>query len=97
MHHQMITQQSLHVAELQLVRDEKKYAYRTAGTNIEAFTLHPGSIATNLGRHMGWMQTFGWLAKPFLKTPEQVQHLSVTLLANACCAMLCYLRDLHAL
>lgn len=46
---------------------------RTEGTNIEAFSLHPGSIATNLSRHMGVVGSvikFGlsW----FSKTTEQV-------------------------
>lgn len=46
---------------------------RTEGTNIEAFSLHPGSIATNLSRHMGVVgsvMNFGlsW----FSKTTEQV-------------------------
>lgn len=45
---------------------------RTQGTGIEVFSLHPGSIMTNLGRHFGRIQSLGFLLKPFLKTPEQV-------------------------
>ena len=47
-------------------------ACRTQGTNIEAFSLHPGSITTNLGRHLGVIVNLAFLIKPFLKNVEQV-------------------------
>ena len=46
---------------------------RTDGTNIKAFSLHPGSIATNLSRHMGMMGSVMNLGLSwFSKTIEQV-------------------------
>lgn len=46
---------------------------RTEGTNIEAFSLHPGSIATNLSRHMGiFGSAMNLVLSWFSKSTEQV-------------------------
>ena len=47
---------------------------RTDGTNIEAFSLHPGSIATNLSRHMGIFGSvmnlgLSWFSKTMQQVP----------------------------
>jgi len=47
---------------------------RTKQTSMEVFSLHPGSIVTNLGRHLGMLQNLGFLLKPFLKNAQQVWH-----------------------
>ena len=53
----------------------KELARRGEGTGVHAYALHPGVVATELGRHMG--DTFGCLGscmmscvRPVLKTPE---------------------------
>ena len=53
---------------------------RTSGTNIEAFSLHPGSIATGLTRHMGILGTvanygLSWVSKNL----EQVSCVSASI------------------
>ena len=49
------------------------------GSNIEAFSLHPGVIQTPLGRHVGTAQgtwggwLFGWLGAYWIKSAEQAR------------------------
>ena len=46
---------------------------RVSGTEVTAYSLHPGVVHTELGRHMGFMD--GWamrfLMAIFWKHPEQ--------------------------
>jgi len=53
----------------------KELARRGEGSGVTAYALHPGVVATELGRHMG--DTYGCIAtcimgfiRPLLKTPE---------------------------
>jgi len=60
----------------------RELARRLKGTGITAYSLHPGVIATELGRHVG--DTMGMvtsiifkLAMPFVKTPESGAQTSI--------------------
>ncbi|KAL3151249.1 hypothetical protein ABBQ38_013088 [Trebouxia sp. C0009 RCD-2024] len=56
----------------------KELARRTEGTNIEAFSLHPGTIATNLSRHVGLVGSVANLGLSwFSKSTEQGAATSV--------------------
>lgn len=56
----------------------KELARRTQGTNIQAFSLHPGVILTGLSRHLALLRLFITVGLYFKrKTPEQGAATSV--------------------
>jgi len=60
----------------------QELAKRLKGTGISAYSLHPGVIATELGRHMKdtmgvAFATFFKLLQPFIKTPESGAQTSI--------------------
>jgi len=63
---------------------------RLAGSNVEAFSLHPGVIQTPLGRHVGtqagtwtgWL--FGWLGAYWIKSTQQARRPAAVHAAQRC-------------
>jgi hypothetical protein len=57
-------------------RDFPKFSFAT-GTGVTIYSLHPGVVASELGRHLdtalfgGGTWLFDNVAKIFIKTPEQ--------------------------
>lgn len=65
--------------------------YRTRGTNIEAFAVHPGMINTNLTRHSPLMKAAVWLGYFIMQSAEQARAAHAVLShAMLCYAALCY-------
>jgi len=62
------------------VQEQPPKSRRLAGSNVEAFSLHPGVIQTPLGRHVGtqagtwtgWL--FGWLGAYWIKSTQQARR-----------------------
>ena len=52
---------------------------RLAGTGIAVSTVHPGFVATSLGRDNRLADTFIKLIQPFIRTPEKGARTSVAL------------------
>ena len=52
----------------------RELAHRLEGSGVNVYSLHPGVIATELGRHikdyLGIFSVALYLMRPFLKTPE---------------------------
>jgi len=60
----------------------KELARRGEGSGVNSYALHPGVIATELGRHFGdtygcFAQCLGNCIKPLLKTPESGAQTSI--------------------
>jgi len=62
-------------------------AQRLAGTRVTSNALHPGAVATGLGKQDGALANLiPWLMKPFFRTPEQGARTSIYLAANPAAA-----------
>lgn len=58
-------------AKLALLLFTYELADRLKGTGVTVNALHPGVVATNFGKNLGWLQ-FGWkIMSPFISTTEQ--------------------------
>jgi NAD(P)-dependent dehydrogenase (short-subunit alcohol dehydrogenase family) len=58
----------------------RELAGKLSGTRVTANCLHPGAVATSLGKNNGWfVGVLTGLLRPFFKTPEQGAQTSVYL------------------
>jgi NAD(P)-dependent dehydrogenase (short-subunit alcohol dehydrogenase family) len=58
-------------------------ARRTEGTRVTANSLHPGAVATSLGKNNGaWARAIVALLRPFFRTPEDGAATSVHLASS---------------
>jgi NAD(P)-dependent dehydrogenase (short-subunit alcohol dehydrogenase family) len=58
-------------------------ARRIAGSGVSANSLHPGAVATGLGRNNGaWARAIIGLLRPFFRTPDDGAATSVHLAAS---------------
>ncbi|KAG5886495.1 hypothetical protein JTB14_014678 [Gonioctena quinquepunctata] len=67
----------------------KELAKKLRENNIDGVTvysLHPGVIKTDLGRHMKWRWLWGSVAKILLKTPEQGAQTQIHCAVDEKCA-----------
>ncbi|XP_788671.3 retinol dehydrogenase 13 [Strongylocentrotus purpuratus] len=59
----------------------RELARRLKGTGVTSYSLHPGVINTDLGRHFGtyasWAKPLLFFTSPFLKTSEQGAQTSI--------------------
>lgn len=56
----------------------RELATRLAGSGVTVNALHPGAVATGLGRQNGWFgKTLATLMKPFLKSPQKGARTSL--------------------
>lgn len=58
----------------------RELAGKLSGTQVTANCLHPGAVATSLGKNNGWfVGVLAGFLRPFFKTPEQGAQTSVYL------------------
>jgi len=61
----------------------RELARRLAGTGVTVNCLHPGAVATGLGKNNGWLaRGITGLLKPFFRTPEQGARTTVFLASS---------------
>lgn len=57
----------------------RELAKRLRGTNVTVNSLHPGAVATELGRHMGFLQYLALPIRIFVKTPKSGAQTTIFL------------------
>lgn len=61
----------------------RELARRLAGTRVTVNCLHPGAVATGLGKNNGWLaRGITGLLKPFFRTPEQGARTTIFLASS---------------